>query len=54
MSEYYVGLDSMYAIEADSPEEAEAKLAKRLADGEVPVSPEDCTTYEKRPVKDDE
>lgn len=49
MTEYIVGLDSMYGIEAESPEEAEEELARRLDEGDVDVSADDCVTYEERP-----
>lgn len=51
MSKYIVGLDRVYEFEADSPEEAEAKLAERLSSGDLDIGKSDCVTYEKLPTE---
>lgn len=49
MSEYAVGLDRLYSIEAESAEEAEQKLANLLDEGGLDVDASDCMTYEELP-----
>ena len=49
MSEYIVGLDALYQVSADSPEEAEVELARRIAEGEIQPTDGDVVTYEELP-----
>lgn len=47
--EYIVGLDSMYSIDAETPDGAEEILADKLSSGDIDVGPTDCVTYERIP-----
>jgi len=49
MSRFIVGMDKIYEIEADSPKEAEAELARRLNENEINIDSDNCLTYEVLP-----